>query len=369
MKNSITIGRKELYKKVWSFPLTQLCKEYNLSDNGLRKVCIKHNIPLPVAGYWSKIKFGKKVTKTKLPATDGADIIIEIKPAENKLSEDLRDSLSDFSDLILIVPKELNNPDKITKDLKQDLIKKKPSAFNNRENFIVASYHSELPEIIISKDNLNRALLIIDTLIKNFRKVGLKVYCKTEGLFIENDEGEKKKISLVEKCTAKTVVQGTYNWERRLFFPNGKLKLKIGDGYREAEFTDTESEPIEKKIRKILLRVLNNFEKEKQERFLSAIRNAGYTEEQEIKKIVKTLKEDEYKRFISFYEEAQRWKKFMVLKEFYDYKKQINSDDKIWLDWAKKKLDWYDPAKNIDDSLLDEVNKDTLELKKKNYWD
>lgn len=59
----------------------------------------------------------------------------------------------------------------------------------------------------------------------------------------------------------------------------------------------------------------------------------------------------------------------MVLKEFYDYKKQINSDDKIWLDWAKKKLDWYDPAKNIDDSLLDEVNKYTLELKKKNYWD
>ena len=54
MKNSITIGRKKLYEKVWSFPLTQLCKEYNLSDNGLRKVCIKHNIPLPVAGYWSK---------------------------------------------------------------------------------------------------------------------------------------------------------------------------------------------------------------------------------------------------------------------------------------------------------------------------
>lgn len=369
MNNSITISRKELYEKVWSYPLTQLCKEFNLSDNGLRKICTKHDIPLPIAGYWSKIKFGTKVIKTKLPVKDDIDIIIEIKPAENKLSETFRDSLSDFPDLILVIPDELDNPDKITKALKQDLIKKKPTSHNNREDVIVASYHSELPEIIISKDNFNRALLIIDTLIKNFRKVGLKVYCKIEGLFIENDEGEKKKISLVEKCTAKTVVQGTYNWERRLFFPNGKLKLKIGDGYREAEFTDTESEPIEKKIRKILLRVLNNFEKEKQERFLSAIRNAGYTEEQEIKKIVKKLKEDEYKRFISFYEEAQRWKKFMVLKEFYEYKKQTNPEDKIWLAWAQKKLNWYDPSQNIDDSLLDEVDKDTLELKKKNYWD
>lgn len=59
----------------------------------------------------------------------------------------------------------------------------------------------------------------------------------------------------------------------------------------------------------------------------------------------------------------------MVLKEFYNYKKQSNPNDGILLDWAKKKLDWYDPAKNIDDNLMDEVNKDTLDLKKKNYWD
>ncbi|ROI08398.1 hypothetical protein EGI11_12300 [Chryseobacterium sp. H3056] len=247
MKNSIKISRKELYEKVWSYPLTRLCKEFNLSDNGLRKICTKHDIPLPIAGYWSKIKFGKKVIKTELPVKDNVAIIIEIKPAENKLSETFPDSLSDFPDLILIIPDKLENPDRITIALKHDLIKKKPSSNNNRENVIATSFTSELPDVVISKDNLNRAILIIDTLIKNFRKVGLKVYCKTEGLFIENDEGEKKKISLAEKCTAKTVVQGTYNWERRLFFPNGKLKLRIGDGYRDAEFTDTETEPIEKR--------------------------------------------------------------------------------------------------------------------------
>jgi len=30
-------------------------------------------------------------------------------------------------------------------------------------------------------------------------------------------------------------------------------------------------------------------------------------------------------------------------------------------------LDWYDSARNIDGSLLDEVNKNTLELKKKSF--
>ena len=195
------------------------------------------------------------------------------------------------------------------------------------------------------------------------------MYCTLEGLTIEKDEGEKKKISLTEKSTAKIVVQGNYNWERRLFFPNGKLMLRIGESYKMAEFTDTATETLEKKMRKILLRVVHNFEKEKQERFLSAIHHAGRKEEKEIRKIVRKLKEDEYVKFINFYNEAQRWKKFMVLKEFYDYKKKVNPDDGNWLDWANKKLDWYDPAKNIDDSLMDEVNKDTLDLKKKNYWD
>ena len=369
MKNSIKISRQELYEKVWSFPLTQLCKEYNLSDNGLRKICLKNDIPLPIVGYWSKVKFGKKVIKTKLPDNNDAEIIIEIKPSENKSSESFSDPLSKYPVPILIIPDELNNPDAITKALKQELSKKKPSRYNNRENVITSGYNNDLPHIVISKDNLNRTLLIIDILIKNFRTVGFKVYSSPEGLVIENSEGEKNTISLTEKCTAKTVIEGNYKWERRILLPSGKLMLRIGHGYRMAEFTDTATEPLEKKMRKILLRVVHNFEKEKQERFLSAIHHAGRKEEEEIRKIVRKLKEDEYQKFINFYNEAQRWKKFMVLKEFYDYKKKVNPDDGNWLDWAKKKLDWYDPAKNIDDSLMDEVNKDTLELKKKNYWD
>jgi|OpeIllAssembly_1097287.scaffolds.fasta_scaffold03625_4 hypothetical protein len=40
-----TIKREELYEEVWSMPLTQLCAKYGLSDNGLRKVCKRLNVP------------------------------------------------------------------------------------------------------------------------------------------------------------------------------------------------------------------------------------------------------------------------------------------------------------------------------------
>lgn len=48
--------------------------------------------------------------------------------------------------------------------------------------------------------------------------------------------------------------------------------------------------------------------------------------------------------------------------------KNINPDDLEWIQWAEKKLDWYNPAKNEFDDLLDHVDKDTLEDTSKKKW-
>lgn len=68
--SNTTFTRQELYDLVWSKPVTHIAKEYGFSDNGIRKICKKYNIPLPKTGYWSKLKFNKKVIKTKLPKQD-----------------------------------------------------------------------------------------------------------------------------------------------------------------------------------------------------------------------------------------------------------------------------------------------------------
>lgn len=52
--NSETLTRKELYDLVWSKPFTTLAKKYLISDNGLRKICLKMDIPLPKSGHCSK---------------------------------------------------------------------------------------------------------------------------------------------------------------------------------------------------------------------------------------------------------------------------------------------------------------------------
>lgn len=52
----VTFSRKELYDLVWAEPLSVLAKKYQVSDNGLRKICLRMDIPLSPNGHWQKIK-------------------------------------------------------------------------------------------------------------------------------------------------------------------------------------------------------------------------------------------------------------------------------------------------------------------------
>lgn len=62
------INREKLFAEVWATPITHLCKTYGLSDQGLRKLCVKVQIPLPQRGHWAKIAAGHTVVKPALPA-------------------------------------------------------------------------------------------------------------------------------------------------------------------------------------------------------------------------------------------------------------------------------------------------------------
>ena len=78
-KISKKISRTELYKRVWETPVTQLAKEYGLSDVGFAKICKKYNIPRPPRGYWAQKAAGQRMPKEPLPKRS-SDEIIEISP-------------------------------------------------------------------------------------------------------------------------------------------------------------------------------------------------------------------------------------------------------------------------------------------------
>jgi hypothetical protein len=59
--------REQFYELVWSRPMTQLAKEFALSDVALHKICRKHGVPNPPLGWWAKKAAGKAVQQIPLP--------------------------------------------------------------------------------------------------------------------------------------------------------------------------------------------------------------------------------------------------------------------------------------------------------------
>lgn len=64
------------------------------------------------------------------------------------------------------------------------------------------------------------------------------------------------------------------------------------------------------------------------------------------------------KKFTELLDEAERWHKARILREYIEYLKDNNinnhDDYKNWLDWAKARADWYDPLVNREDKVLGE---------------
>ena len=160
--------REELYALVWANPMIHLAKSYGLSDVGLRKICVKHGIPTPPLGYWSKVAAGKKVKQPSLqPAAKNLPVEIRLRTIEIAGVPDEVASAQAAADQYeaahkVIVPDarpEILNP--VTVKVEKLLRKARP----DDEGFLNC-ISPGLPNIAIGPSSVDRAILILDTLIK-----------------------------------------------------------------------------------------------------------------------------------------------------------------------------------------------------------
>lgn len=61
------IKREELYTRIWAQPLTAVAAELGVTGTALKKACIRHQIPTPPRGHWTRLKHGKRSPAQKLP--------------------------------------------------------------------------------------------------------------------------------------------------------------------------------------------------------------------------------------------------------------------------------------------------------------
>jgi hypothetical protein len=79
--HEITFEREPLYEEVWTQPITKIAAKYGLSDNGLRKVCIALDIPVPARGHWARLAAGQMVERMPLPESPQRTTFVARPPA------------------------------------------------------------------------------------------------------------------------------------------------------------------------------------------------------------------------------------------------------------------------------------------------
>lgn len=183
--------REKLYNEVWAEPVITVAKRYGVSDNGLRKRCLAVGIPLPSKGYWAKLKSGKPVQQQpKLPPLDSLSkrnvscyAITFDKDVKELSDEELKTDVplyiySEESKTLILsicesfqVKTQLRNPNplitehKLQIEYREKQKKQNPNYINSPYWFRNISTKSVI-DISVSKEQINRAYRIIDSLIK-----------------------------------------------------------------------------------------------------------------------------------------------------------------------------------------------------------
>jgi hypothetical protein len=361
-----TFTRKELYDLVWSESLLNLSRKFDISDNGLRNICIKMNIPLPQAGHWNKLKAGKSVFIHKLPESYSGEKEITLsfrtdeKTSITSVLNELAEQIKNDPRLALTVPDRLSNPDKLIIEAKKALGER--HAYDG----IVRSFVGEL-DIKSSPKNVGRALRFMDTLIKILRQRGHDLVLRGDSTYalVENQE---LKICFRERL--KKVMVKDHNWERTAYQPTGILYFKM-DAYYGKEWIDGKIK-LEDQIPSIIAKM----EVESQRITEMQMENEKRWQEQRDKEReqleIEEKKGTELFLFKEALAKASRWHKANNLRNYIKaFEQNCNStnalteENKLWLSWAKKKADWYDPFIEMEDELLMDVDRNNLAFQPK----
>lgn len=374
--NEVKFTRQGLYDLVWSEPMSSIAKKYRNIDSDVKQVCRKLDIPLPNAGYWAIAQYGKSaVTRRPLPDFKGDQTII-LKLREEKEMAETTDQISHAAlqkeieldkRLNLIVAERLSNPDKLIASVKEDLNKKE--VWNKAED-IACSSGDEL-DIRVNPKNINRALRIMDTLIKALMARGHKFKINAGKTFLIID-GQEIVICLREKLK-RVIIKGTH-YDSSKKIASGILSIRMDESYRVKEWADGKK-PLELHLASIIASLELKATKMTEEQVAWEKHRVEQAEKDRIAKELQERKDKELHDFKELLQKARRHDKAKMIRAYVDElersakaRNTFTEEVRNMIEWSKQKADWYDPFIEAEDELLRDVDRKDLIFIRRNWW-
>ena len=363
------LRRDELYEKVWSKPMVEIAKEYEVSDKAIAKICDKLNIPVPGLGYWRKVEVGEKVKRMQLPDIRPNDpvehTITKYEPDyELIISEEVQKKIEEEKDPLnkIVVPLKQTRYNSLTNNIKLSL-----KEVSRSKHFLKMTNEYNMSTIYISKDFLSRGLRIIDSLIKALEARGYLVYINNGALCVKIF-GIEIKIELKEK-SKRIKIQPTKTWHFNdyEFLPTNIFTLSIGNSYSEhgiqKNYGDIKSVKVEERLNDFIIgllltsqdRIALDILREKEDK----IREERKRVEEERLAAIKNEKKklQELKLNVENYHQSN------IIRSYISEYKQKLLDDSLteeqkkeienYIEWALKQADRLDPFVESPPSILD----------------
>lgn len=396
-------NREKLYEEVWEKPVVQVAAVYGVSDVMIHKICKSLDIPVPPKGYWARVRAGEKLKKPPLPAKEGANQIIGYKTYKEVkiIKEQSLDFLpEDERQKVLLAAGQIqltDDKEKLHKKIKEYHPKVREWNKNDRKEEKAQkgfkNYSTPPPFLagVISNETLPRVHRILDTLYRQIEALGgsvnddLSLIIRNERVTLKVFEGQDEvKHELTRQEAQELVVYEDAirhkNWVSKPnirkydYIFNGKLKVSI---LNNKYFRDSEKIKIESRLGDMLIDLYEQSEVVKKKR--EADEEAKRKREEEIK-----LREEREKLYS---EEADKTDALTNIAQDYEVACKIRayiealelradlSDEATaeWIEWAKKKADWFDPIIAREDELFGRREHEKSEEQKvlkrsRNYW-
>jgi len=363
---TIIFQREDLYKKVWEKALMLVAADYGLSDNGLKKICNKMNIPIPYNGYWAKLKHGKEVFKTPLPALKPGDL--ETYKLEIEVKEKI-ELLEKYKKLIeleenpenkIIVSDKIGRYHPIAKLTKESILKDRVSIYDP----FLRVHRGKVFNLTVSPDTLNRAILILNTFLVEVEKRGFIIrtardetdWAETKIVFEDQVfEIELREIAKIERREKINSYTRQKEFEK-IKIPTGMLKLELKHywGSQTALVKDNKKLKLEDQLNHFIVclyRIVNyevkrNIEREK-ERKIEAVRQI------EAQRLAAERKREQ-DRTDNLLKLADEWNRVKYISTFLDEmeiamkeKNLLTEEKKDWLRWARNKMNSMNPLYKV----------------------
>jgi hypothetical protein len=425
----IKLNRESLYNEIWERSVSGVAKKYNLPYDKLRNLCKEMNIPIPKSGYWTKLEFGKPVTKTPLPefTTNEIDFTKFESRTSKKSSEEVTFSDNNMSTLTISTSSETTREDVNKKPIiikethkflsadeyekllkaassieispKNKRLHKKIMNYKNvvkewnkndsKAEFSQRKYghYSNTPPFlagVISKESLPRVYKFLDALYRKVEELGgsvndsLSLKIRNEHIVLRISEAQDKVAHKITKSEAKELL--IYEDERKYriwaikpkirkwdYIFNGKISIRVNG----KNIRDTDDIKIEDRLGDILIKLYEESEVVRKERIAAEEAKWKAEEEARLREEHRVKYNEEIDKTVALLNMAEDYDKACKIRAYVAGLERNCEDDEL-IEWAKKKADWFDPTVRRVDEVLGErehEEKEELKMRKKRSYE